>query len=221
MCGRFTLRARLNRILEEFAIEAADLAWEPRYNIAPTQSILTVTMEGDKRTAKLRKWGLIPSWAKDSKIGNSLINARADGLADKPSFRSAFKRGRCLVVADGFYEWQKQGTNKQPFFIRMKDERPFAFAGLCEHWEKGEKPIDSATIITTDPNPLMAPIHDRMPVILSKEAYDLWLDPDFQDKAKLLDLLKPFPPDDMVSIPVSTLVNSPRNEKAECIESIA
>jgi putative SOS response-associated peptidase YedK len=187
MCGRFTLRARLNAILEEFALEQA-LHYLERYNIAPTQDVLVLNAE---RQLVWKRWGLIPSWAKDAKIGNSLINARADGVADKPSFRSAFKRGRCLVIADGFYEWRKDGKVKQPFFIHMKDDRPFAFAGLAEHWSKGEKPIDSCTIITTDPNSMMAPIHDRMPVILPKDAYDVWLDPGFQDKERLLALPLP------------------------------
>ena len=141
-------------------------------------------------------------------------------MADKPSFRSAFKRGRCLVIADGFYEWRKDGKAKQPFFIRMKDDRPFAFAGLAEHWSKGEKPIDSCTIITTDPNPLMAPIHDRMPVIIPKDAYDLWLDPEFQGKDKLLSLFKAYPEDDMIATPVSTLVNSPKNDSPRCVEPV-
>ena len=221
MCGRFTLRANLNRILDEFAAEASGLEWSPRFNIAPTQQVLAIRLKDGARTLSAAKWGLFPSWAKDAKIGNSLINARADGVADKPSFRSAFKRGRCLVVADGFYEWQKvDAKSKQPYFIHMKDDRPFAFAGLCEHWSKGEQPIDSATIITTEPNPLMAPIHDRMPMILPASAYDLWLDPEFTDKQRLLDLLKPYQQGQMVATPVSTLVNNPRNESPRCVEAV-
>lgn len=143
----------MNRILEEFAVEAADsFDWQPRFNIAPTQAIPIV--KGGQ--LMLAKWGLVPSWAKDPKIGNRMINARAEGIADKPSLRSAFKKGRCLVVADGFYEWKKAGSTKQPYFIRMKNDRPFAFAGLSEHWHHGDDVIDSATIITTEPNPLMS-----------------------------------------------------------------
>jgi putative SOS response-associated peptidase YedK len=170
MCGRFTLRTTPHLVAEQFDLAGVP-DFSPRFNIAPTQQVLAVGLQDGTRHGSFLRWGLISPWAKDTKIGNSLINARADGLADKPSFRSAFKRGRCLVIADGFYEWRKDGKAKQPFFIRMKDNRPFAFAGLSEHWSKGEKPIDSATIITTDPNQVMAPIHDRMPVILPKAAY--------------------------------------------------
>ena len=220
MCGRFTLRARLNAILDEFALETALSEWDARYNIAPTQMIPTVSLQQGKRTFVPRRWGLIPSWAADPKIGNSLINARAETVADKPAFRSAFKRHRCLVLTDGFYEWKKEGKAKQPFFIHMKDGRPFAFAGLAEHWSKGEKPIDSATIITTDPNRHMADIHDRMPVILPPEAYERWLDPEFHGKEHLVSLLKPYPDGELVATPVSTLVNSPRNEDPRCIEPV-
>ncbi len=221
MCGRFTLRTKLNQVLQEFSAIAHDVEWEPRFNIAPTQQVLTITLDGGQRVASKRRWGLIPSWAKDMKIGNSLINARAEGVADKPAFRSAFKRGRCLVLADGFYEWRKlDAKTKQPYHIRMKDGRPLAFAGLTEHWSKGEKPIDSATIITTEANPLMAPIHDRMPVILPSDAYDVWLDSEFKGKEPLLALLKPYPQDEMIAIPVSTLVNSPRNEDPCCVNPL-
>lgn len=228
MCGRFTLRTNLNKALDQLGVEMAGiaeisgLAWEPRFNIAPTTQVLTISQKDSKRVPVLRKWGLIPSWAKDAKVGNSLINARADGVADKPSFRSAFKRSRCLVVADGFYEWKKlDAKTKQPYFIHMKDDRPFAFAGLSEWWKGTDPPTESATIITTDANPLMAPIHDRMPVILPPESYDLWLDPEFADKEKLLALLKPYPPKEMVATPVSTFVNSPRNQGPECVEALA
>lgn len=220
MCGRYTLRARLNQILEEFAVENAP-EWHPRYNIAPSQEILTVRMHEGRRVVELRRWGLVPSWADDPKIGYKMINARAEGLADKPSFRSAFKRHRCLVVADGFYEWQKSGDAKQPMFIHRRDDRPFAFAGLAEYWSKGDKPIASATIITTEANPLMTGIHDRMPVILPPEAYGIWLDSEFEGRDTLLALLKPYEPDDLTAVPVSTLVNSPKNEDPQCIEPLA
>jgi putative SOS response-associated peptidase YedK len=158
--------------------------------------------------ASIATWTLVPSWADNPKIGNRLINARADTVPDKPSFRSAFKKGRCLVVADGFYEWKKIGDKKQPYFIRLKDDRPFGFAGLAEHWRRDDKVIDSATIITTDANPLMASIHDRMPVILPRESYGLWLDPEFKDK------------EEMMAIPVTTLVNSPKNEDPFCVNPL-
>jgi putative SOS response-associated peptidase YedK len=220
MCGRFTLRARLNDLLAEIGLQEA-LEYAARYNIAPTQQIATVSLIAGARTLVMRRWGLIPSWATDMKIGNSLINARAETVADKPAFRSAFKRGRCLVLADGFYEWRKiDAKTKQPYHIRMRDGRPFAFAGLTERWSKGEKPIDSATIITTEANPLMAPIHDRMPVILPREVYDVWLDPEFKGKEPLLALLKPYPQDEMIAVPVSTLVNSPRNEDPCCVNPL-
>ena len=208
----------MNAILDQFALEAA-IEWDARYNIAPSQNVMTVSLDHGKRVAVLRRWGLVPSWAADPKIGNSLINARAETVAEKPAFRSAFKRHRCLVIADGFYEWRNDGKTKQPFFIRMKNEMPFAFAGLAEHWAK-EKVIDSATIITTEPNELMASIHDRMPVILPEMAYDLWLDPEFQGKEKLLSLLKPCSAEDLIATPVSTLVNSPRNEDSRCVDEI-
>ena len=213
MCGRFTLRARLNDLLAEIGLQEA-LEYAARYNIAPTQQA-PIVIGGH---AKLAKWGLVPTWAKDTKIGNNLINARADGVADKPSFRHAFKRGRCLVLADGFYEWQKLGKAKQPYFIHRKDNRPFAFAGLSERWSKGETPLDTFTIITTEPNALMSPIHDRMPVILPTEAYGRWLDPEFQDKTELLSLLCPLAGDFLIAEPVSTLVNSPKNDVAQCVE---
>lgn len=218
MCGRFTLRSNAKAIAAAFDLAGAVPEFRPRYNVAPTQMIPVIRKPGE---LTLARWGLIPSWAKDEKIGYSLINARADGVADKPSFRSAFKRHRCLVVADGFYEWKKlDGKNKQPYFIHLKNDSPFAFAGLSEHWTKGKEPIDSATIITTDPNSLMEKIHDRMPVILPKKSWQVWLDPEFSDRDELLKMLKAYPAKEMVATPVSTVVNNPRNEKAECIEPV-
>ncbi len=196
MCGRFTIRTNMNRLLLEFGAEARGLETVPRYNVAPTQQILI--LKGGQ--ISLAKWGLIPSWAKDAKIGNSLINARAETVAEKPAFRSAFKRGRCCVIADGFYEWKKlDGKNKQPYFIHMKDDRPFAFAGLSERWKNGEDVVESATIVTTEANSLMSEIHDRMPVILPPEARQLWLDPEFEGKEQLLALLKPYLEEEMVA----------------------
>jgi putative SOS response-associated peptidase YedK len=219
MCGRFTLRTSPQAVAKAFGL--ADLPlFEPRYNIAPTQNVAAIQLQDGHRQLSLLHWGLIPSWADDPSIGNRMINARAEGVADKPSFRSAFKKSRCLVVADGFYEWKKAGKGKQPYYITLKNEMPFAFAGLAEHWHRGDQAIDSCTIITTGPNELMADIHDRMPVILPPEDYDFWLDPEFQGKDKLLSMLRSYSADEMTAYPVSTIVNSPRNEKPECVERV-
>jgi putative SOS response-associated peptidase YedK len=167
------------------------------------------------------RWGLIPSWAKDPAIGMKLINARAETVAEKPSFRKSFKQRRCLVLADGFYEWQKEGRVKQPYYIRLKSERPFAFAGLWDHWaDADEKTIESCALLTTEPNELMAPIHHRMPVILNPDAYDDWLDPDQQDVARLVTLLGPYPAGEMVANPVSRLVNNARFDDPRCVEPL-
>jgi len=241
MCGRYTLREKLNRVLAEWGYAQTE-EYAARYNIAPTQQIPIVVPSlaavvgdgaaGDRAAVsvvagvgKLVRWGLVPSWAADKKIGNSLINARAETVAEKPAFRSAFKRGRCLVVADGFIEWKKVDDVKQPYFIRMKDDRPFTFAGLTERWTKGATepgaaPLETATIITTEANPLMASLHDRMPVILPPEARALWLDPDFQGKEQLLALLKPYPNDDLIATPVSRLVNSPKTDDPRCLNPL-
>jgi putative SOS response-associated peptidase YedK len=218
MCGRYTVRTSPQAVAKAFHIADMPL-FSPRYNIAPTQQVLAIRQQDGKRQASLHHWGLIPSWADDPAIGNRMINARAESIADKPSFRSAFRRSRCLVVADGFYEWKNTGKAKQPFYIRLKDEHPFAFAGLAEHWHRGEQTIDFCTIITTEPNRLMSDIHNRMPVILSPNDYDLWLDPEFEGKEKLLSMLRPCPADEMTACPVSTLLNNPRNENPECIEA--
>lgn len=170
MCGRFTLRTPAKHIAEIFGLsDVFDLPHQ--YNIAPSQDVAAVRLnrEGKKRELAMLHWGLVPFWAKDPKIGYRTINARAETLATKPSFRNAFKKRRCLIVADGFYEWQKTNGKKQPFLIHMKDDRPFAFAGLWEHWKGDDEVIESCTIIVTEANDLMKPIHDRMPVILSPD----------------------------------------------------
>jgi putative SOS response-associated peptidase YedK len=215
MCGRFNRRASPRDVADLFDVTVSDLP--PRYNIAPTQPVAAVrNRPGDKgRELVNLRWGLIPSWADDPKIGYRLINARADTAATKPSFRSAFKARRCLIPTTGFYEWQKrEGMKlKQPFHIGLKNDRIFAFAGLWEEWHNPEgEVIESFTILTTDANELMRPIHNRMPVILPPADYAAWLDPKQQDREALTQLLRPFPPDDMLAYPVSTFVNSPRNE---------
>ena len=222
MCGRYTL-IRLADFIDIFPwIHPPDELPAGRYNIAPTQSIAAVPNNG-KDTIEYFHWGLIPSWAKDPSIGNRMINARGETLAEKPAFRTAFKRRRCLIPADGFYEWQKlaDGKTKQPMYIRMKTKKPFAFAGLWETWHDktgagGE--IPSCTIITTTPNSLMKSIHDRMPVIVKPEDYRKWLSPAEEPAEELSRLIAPFPADEMEAFPVSRLVNSPHNDSARCIE---
>jgi len=218
MCGRFTLSQSAEAIASTFQLSTVpELA--PRYNIAPTQPIATILLEGDRRQFQMLRWGLIPSWAKDASMGAKLINARAETVAEKPAFRSAFRRRRCLVVADGFYEWQPQKGKKQPFYFRLQDGQPFAFAGLWETWQApdGEK-IDSCTLLTTAANSLLRSVHDRMPVILKPEDYNQWLDPQIQKPEQLQPLLQPYSSEAMVAYPVSTNVNNPSNDLPECIE---
>ena len=220
MCGRYTLKSPVSELAERFDIEEPPSSITPSYNIAPTQQVATVLAENGKRKLEMLHWGLIPSWAKEPEVGNRMINARAETVAVKPSYRKAFQERRCLILADGFYEWQKTDNGKQPFYIRMEDESPFAFAGLWESWHNGRE-IRSCTIITTAPNELAAPIHNRMPVILHPEDYEMWLDPDFDEREPLTTLLKPFPADVMEAYPVSRRVNKPSNNEPGCIEPAA
>ena len=220
MCGRYTLKTPVSVLAERFEIEDSPSSITPSYNIAPTQQVATVLAENGKRKLEMLHWGLIPSWAKDPEVGNRMINARAETIAEKPSYRKAFQERRCLVLADGFYEWQKTDNGKQPFYIRMQDESPFAFAGLWESWRNGRE-IRSCTIITTAPNELAAPIHNRMPVILDPEDYEMWLDPDFDERDPLTSLLKPYPADVMEAYPVSRRVNKPSNNEPGVIEPAA
>jgi len=220
MCGRFTLRAKLNLLLQQFAIETCELdEWAPRYNIAPTQNVLAVRADDDgKRELVPLRWGLVPPWSKDLKIGSRMINARSETIAEKPSFRAPFKKKRCLILADGFYEWKKEGKAKQPYYISLQDQQPFAFAGLWEAWKsEGQPRTESCTVITTEPNELMAGIHDRMPVIFSPSDCVLWLNGQGEDARKLLPLLDAFPADEMKAMPVDTQVNNPRFDDEACI----
>jgi putative SOS response-associated peptidase YedK len=222
MCGRFTLRTSLNLLLQQFAAEIQDdnqlTLFGPRYNIAPTQDILAIRATNGQRQAAMLRWGLVPSWAKDFKGGPPLINARADSLAAKPAFRTAYKRRRCLVPADGFYEWKKaEGAKKQPFYIHRPDNQPFAFAGLWERWDGGPV-IDSCTIITTDANNTMSGLHDRMPVILAPNDYALWLDAGVEEPGALQHLLAPCNEDELIAEPVSTHVNRVSNDDAKCVK---
>ena len=220
MCGRYTLRTPIETLAERFEIDEYPSSISASYNIAPTQGVAAVIAEDGKRKLEMLHWGLIPSWADDPGVGNRMINARAETVAEKPSFRKAFRNHRCLLLADGFYEWQKGADGKQPYYIRMDDGSPFAFAGLWESWQNGRE-VRSATIITTDANDVVAPIHNRMPVILHPEDYELWLDPDFDEKEPLTTLLKPYPAEAMEAYPVSRRVNSPSNNEPSIIESVA
>ena len=259
MCGRFTLTTPVDTLRAVFQIadaphlgsletpEGFDVSG--RYNIAPTQPVATVLNaafpDAHRRLAMLR-WGLVPAWAKDPAIGNRMINARAETAADKPAFRDAFRVRRCLILADGFYEWQRIGARKQPFYIHRLDDRPFAFAGLWERWiapsaapspsrgihaargdARGEPrgseegwgapAVESCTILTTEPNELLRPIHDRMPVILDSADFDAWLDPSPRDVARLQPLLRPYPADELDAYPVGTYVNRPEHDGPECV----
>lgn len=220
MCGRFTLTTDLEDLEERFSFHAANLSFTPHYNIAPSQQVLTV-IGGEERRAGLLRWGLIPSWAKDSSIGNRMINARAETIAEKPSFRRALQKRRCLVLADGFYEWKAAGKKKIPMYISLTDHQPFGFAGLWETWKSPEgETIQSCTIITTTPNTLMESIHTRMPVILPRDVEAAWLDRSLEDPARLLPLLVPYSADNMDAYAVSSAVNSPRNDSPACIEPV-
>jgi putative SOS response-associated peptidase YedK len=219
MCGRFTLTIDPTQLQEAFpwAVIPDDIL--PRYNIAPSQPVAVIPNTRGN-TVTMYKWGLIPSWAKDPAIGDRMINARAESLAEKPSFRNAYRRRRCLILADGFYEWKQTPgmKSKQPMYIQLKDHHPFAFAGLWELWKANDgSEIHSCTIITTQPNSLMEPIHNRMPVILPPDAYCEWLISEDRQPAQLNNLLVPYPATEMIAFPVSRMVNSPDNENAELI----
>ncbi|MCC3408076.1 MAG: SOS response-associated peptidase [Microcoleus sp. PH2017_10_PVI_O_A] len=221
MCGRYTLTASAQIIAEFFKLsEVPEI--KPRYNIAPTQPVATVTASPQQmqRQFQFMRWGLIPSWAKDMKIGSKTINARSETVAEKPAFRSAIKHRRCLIVADGFYEWQAQGKKKQPYYFQTADGEPFAFAGLWENWESTEaENIVSCSIITTAANETVEPVHDRMPVILPEEAWEEWLDPAVSAQ-QVLPLLKPYTAAAMKGNAVSAIVNSPSKDSPECIQGI-
>ncbi len=219
MCGRFTLTVDPADLQEAFPNTAFPPKYTPRFNIAPTQPILAIPNHG-KNAADFFIWGLIPSWAKDPSIGHKLINARGETLAEKPSFRGGFKYKRCLILADGFYEWKTVPGSKAkiPHFIFLKSRKPFAFAGLWDEWHSPDGgSLRSATIITTEPNELMATLHNRMPVILQPDDYAQWLDPAPQAPAHLQPLIRPFPADLMSAHPVGMLVNSPANDRAELV----
>ena len=223
MCGRFTLIAPGEAIAELFQLtEIPSIA--PRYNIAPTQPVAAIRLSPASGARELSyfHWGLIPRWAKDTKIGSRMINARSETAAEKPSFRSAFKYRRCLVPADGFYEWQKINGGKQPVRIQMKTGQPFANAGLWEHWISSDgSEIESCTLLTTEPNDLLSPVHNRMPVLLDPADFDQWLDTKSYQGDDVQQLLRPFSGEEMAFYPVSTHVNNPRNEGPLCVQPLA
>ncbi|MFO1464332.1 MAG: SOS response-associated peptidase [bacterium] len=219
MCGRYSL-VEINKLLLRYSIADSGFHFLPRYNIAPTQEVPIVVHEEKGNKLKSMKWGLVPHWAKDKRIGNSLINARAETIVEKPAFRSSFQKRRCLVPADAFYEWEKVGKQKVPLRILPKEKGIFSIAGIWDRWETPEKKdLLSFSIITTSPNDMMKPIHNRMPVILGLEDEDTWLNPE-SSKEHLLSLLKPCPEDYLEYYEVSRNLNNPANDRPELIQAV-
>ena len=221
MCGRFVITSAPEALRKLLGYKEQP-NFPPRYNIAPTQPIPVVRFDRGERHFALMRWGLIPSWVKDPKQFALLINARLEGIAEKPSFRAAMKRRRCLIPADGFYEWQKRGKTKQPYFIRARNRTPFAFAGLWETWtDRDGGEIETAAIVTCAANKTLTPVHDRMPVIVLPEQYDAWLDSDKIDAKQAAALVGPAPEDFFEAYEISTRVNSVKNDSAENLDPAA
>ena len=222
MCGRFTFATTPDKIMERFQLSEIPFEIHPRFNIAPGQPILAIIEEQCKRRIGQLRWGLVPSWAKEEKIGYKMINARAETLTEKPAFRNLFARKRCLIPADGFFEWRQTQKGKQPMRILMKNEEPFAFAGLFDTWASPDgKKLHTCTVITTSPNEVVKDIHDRMPVIFNgPEEEAIWLDREKFDSDLLKSLLVPYDAKQMRAYPVSSLVGSPKNDTPQCIEEI-
>src|SRR5262245_37254662 len=221
MCGRFSLTSKAQRLRDRFALSVAPDELAPRYNIAPTQPVLVIP---NRRQRLLRpaRWGLVPHWATDLKVGNRMINARAETLPARAAYRTALERRRCIIPADGFYEWKRDGKQRTPFYIHARDGEPLAFAGLWDVWRPPEgEPVASCTIITTDPNDSVAELHDRMPVILAPDAFDAWLDPTPRHADALMPLLVPCPSEWLEVYQVSNLVNSPDNEDPACVAPVS
>jgi putative SOS response-associated peptidase YedK len=222
VCGRFTLTSSPERLAERFGLdEVPGLA--PRFNIAPSQEVATVRRRDGSgaRVLEMRRWGLVPSWARDPRVGNRMINARSETVAERPAFRSAFRLRRCLVPADGFYEWAGGRGPRQPYHIRLADGAPFGIAGLWERWSGPDGGvIESCTLLTTAANARLAAVHDRMPVILEPEAFERWLDPAVREPERLRDLLRPLPPERVALHPVSRRVNDPRNDDPGCVAPV-
>jgi len=221
MCGRYTQTTKLDDLVERFGFDDPGFDVPPRYNLAPNQEapVLGVRPETpDSRSLRLMRWGLVPCWAKDPAIGNKMINARAEALRQRPAFKHLVAGNRCLVIADGFYEWFKDGRTRTPMLFRIKGKEPFAFAGLWDRWRKGDgKLLYSFTIITTEPNELVRQIHNRMPAILRPEDEQSWLDPTLREPSTVSRMLAPYPPECMESYCVSRAVNSPLNDSPQCI----
>ncbi|MBT2757786.1 SOS response-associated peptidase [Mesobacillus foraminis] len=219
MCGRFSLIDDLATLQETFRFEFGE-EMVPRYNISPGQEILIIGKHEGKRVGAMMRWGLVPFWAKDPKIGYKMINARSEGIDKKPSFKNAFKKRRVLIPCSRFYEWKQSDEGKLPYRFIMKGEKPFAFAGIWETWTKGKSPLHSCSILTTQPNRVTKSVHDRMPVILHEKDYDIWMEPEYNDISTLMELLVPYEKEGMDTYRVSTLVNSSRNDFAEMISPL-
>jgi len=221
MCGRFELHSAFEIIAKLFGLTGGSITMPTGFNITPGKDIAIIVKVGGKNELAACRWGFVPSWAKDLKDGYKMINARAETVAEKPSFRQAFSRHRCLVVADGFYEWKNEGGKKTPVYVHLKNGQPFGMAGLYNLWTSpGGETVCTSTIITTDANETLKPIHDRMPVIAPPDKVDLWLDPSVHDKDKLLPLLRPYPDKELELYEVSTRVNSPKIDSKENIQKI-
>ena len=220
MCGRYSLISDIGELARRFEFDVGQLTLTPRYNIAPTQEVLTV-LGGEERHATVMRWGLIPRWAKSASIGSRMINARAETVAQKPSFRGALRRMRCLIPANGFYEWQRSGGSKRPMHIGLSSKQPFAFAGLWSVWtDPGGQDVQSCTIVTKSANDLLRPIHERMPVILPEDLEALWLDPNIEQPEILLGALNSDLDAEMHAYEVSRLVNNVSNDKPEVIAPV-
>jgi len=220
MCGRFVRSCTVKEVADYFDIEQPSFEFEPSYNVAPTQDIIIINNIGVKQIVKCH-WGFVPPWSKELSDGYKMINARSETVAEKPSFKAAFRKQRCLVIANGFYEWQKEKNRKVPVYISLKSGKPFGFAGLYTVWisPEGEK-ICTCTILTTESNDLITPIHDRMPVIIPRDKEDVWLDPAVNDIDKLKDLLTSVPSEEMIITKVSDRVNSPRYNSPDNIKPV-
>lgn len=221
MCGRFVLKDNIKDLSSCFHIDDFDdLFPEPRYNICPGQNVPVIIMK-DRKMFIMMRWGLVPSWSNDPLIGFQMINARAETLTQKPSFKNSFKKHRCIIPCSGFYEWEKiDKKTKMPYYIRHKNGEPFALAGLWDEWNNDGGNLTTFTIITTTPNKIIEPIHDRMPVILKAEDHDMWLNPDIKNTENVITLLKPYPAEEMELYEISTYVNNPKNDSPECIEPL-
>ena len=218
VCNRYRLTHSKQYLAERFEVSAEDIDDTPRYNIAPTQPVLTVRRKDGQKSRQFTtmRWGLIPSWAKDTSIGARTLNARSESVTKTSAFRESILTKRCLIPADGFYEWRKMGSVRQPYCFEVGDGEVFALAGLWDEWTSPDgEVIESCTILTTEPNSVVADLHDRMPVIVPQEKYDVWLDPDVTDFETIRDILKPYDPEQMHRYPVSTRLNNSKNDDAE------